>query len=166
MSCEDYEAAGCAFTDGKLILAGYQPNKPQPFISGIGGMKEEGEGPLDTALRETLEELFEIQETSPYISELKATLNPSKVIQNKTYILLAFTFEDLDAILRILKSRGATSKMYSTFPETLFELLFDRKILEDEKHEISHLALLPLVRHEHQNPFVSSDFLEDMAALI
>jgi hypothetical protein len=164
MSTEEYEAAGCAFTDGKLILAGYQPNKPQPFISGLGGAKAEGETPFDTALRETLEELFEVQDPpQALLSELEATLTPSSVLQNGTYIMFVFSFADLEAILRLAKLHIAHTKMYSTFPETLVELVFGRQ--SQPEAEISHLVLLPLVRHDSANPFVSADFLQDITAL-
>ena len=59
---ENFRAAGSVFTDSKIILAGYQPRKKKPFISGIGGKREEGESYMDTAIRETVEELFEFKD--------------------------------------------------------------------------------------------------------
>jgi 8-oxo-dGTP pyrophosphatase MutT (NUDIX family) len=50
--------AGCIFTDGNLILAGYQPKGP--YISGIGGSSFDGEEPIVTAMREVMEELLGI----------------------------------------------------------------------------------------------------------
>jgi hypothetical protein len=47
---DEYTACGVVFTDGRHILAGYQPNKKNPCISGIGGMKEKGETHFDTAM--------------------------------------------------------------------------------------------------------------------
>ena len=52
--------AGIMFTDGKLVLAGY--NSKHLFISGIGGKIKENETPILTAVRETVEELFELEE--------------------------------------------------------------------------------------------------------
>jgi hypothetical protein len=56
------EAAGIVFTNGTHILAGYQPRKKNPHISGLGGSKQKDESYMQTAWRETLEELFELKD--------------------------------------------------------------------------------------------------------
>ena len=59
------------------------------------------------------------------------------------YVSFIFSFEELEKLLRILKNYGIVSPLYSTFPLTLNELLFQRKI--DVEAEISHLCLLPIL---------------------
>ena len=52
--------AGIMFTNGSLVLSGYSQHKNK--LTGIGGKKENNELPYETALRETMEELFELKE--------------------------------------------------------------------------------------------------------
>ena len=171
---DQYKAAGSVFTDKKLILAGYQPRKRKPVISGIGGKKEEGETYIDTALRETLEELFEFKLLpKELLNEIKSSLVPQKIIQNGDYIMVVYTFNDLELMLRIIQKYKLKSVLYDTFPKTLMDLLFKRKLsFEGEnanlffKPEISYLALLPLVEHNKANPFVDLYFIEDMPILL
>ena len=156
-SFDNYTSAGIVFTDGKLILAGYQPYKM--YISGIGGSKKPHETYTQTALREMLEELFEIDTIpGPLISDIVNTVKPQKVLQNKQYVMLVYTFTDLDRIFELLSKYELSSRAYDTIPTTLIELLFSRKFRE--KNEISHLCLLPLVRSS-----IDKDLLEDMKLL-
>jgi len=57
-----HHSAGMIFTNDRVILAGYQrkwrPNEVR-FISGFGGSMENGEHPLQAAIRETIEEIYE-----------------------------------------------------------------------------------------------------------
>ena len=154
-----FKAAGVVFTDGKLILAGYQPLKKTPFISGIGGSKEPGESYKETALREMVEELFEVPPPAGLIAELKKH-KPNRVLHTGTYVRLVYTFEDLDAMLKLMKTYSLKSPLYDTFPETLMELLFERR--PKAKVEISHLCLLPVVKHDAGAPFVVSYFVKEM----
>ena len=166
-----YKAAGIIFTDGKHILAGYQPNKPKPFLSGIGGMKEKGEEYLDTAIRETLEELFEF-EYIPFelIHEIKNTITPVKYIQNKIYISVVYTFDDLYEILNILPRYDLNSYLYETIPKTVLELIFRRKTSvvgkNPEVSDLTLLTVLTVLKHDPKNPFVDPNFIEDMNLLM
>ena len=143
---ETYKSAGTIFTDDMYILAGYQPNKKIPFISGIGGMKHKGETYLHTAIRETIEELLEIH-TFPYklMYDIISRIKPKNVVINTTYVIIIFTFDDLIHILQLVKKYELISPIYSTIPTNLIELLFERKSYK--KSEISHLILLPAVKN-------------------
>jgi NUDIX domain len=156
-----YKAAGVVFTDGHLILAGYQPLKAAPFISGIGGSKEEGETYKETALREMVEELFETSVPPALLAELKTYVShsPRKVLRSATYVRLVYTFEDLVDMLAIMK-KHIKSPLYATFPLTLMDLLFHRRV--GAKAEISHLCLLPVVKHDTRDPLVVSYFVKEM----
>lgn len=171
-SIHKYKAAGSVFTDGKLMLAGYQPKKRKPFISGIGGGRESGETYMDTAVRETLEELFEFKEIPEKLTEeIKTEVIPQRVIQSASYIMVVYTFEGLEQILHLVKKHSLNSPLYDFLPTTLMDLLFKRKLdISSEnlffKPELSHLALLPLVRHPKSIPFVDAYFIEDMPLLL
>jgi len=161
---ESYKAAGCVFKSTHHILAGYQPKKKTPYISGIGGKKEAHESFMDTALRELVEELLEANPTPELIQDIKVSVTPTKVVQNGSYILVLYTFESLISILKLLKRHAVNSPLYDTVPETLIDLLLKRKI--SSKSEISHLCILPLVEHDRKNPFVDPYFIKDMPILM
>jgi hypothetical protein len=66
---EDYIAAGCIFTNQTHVLAALQTKRGVEKISGLGGMKKTGESCERTALRETLEELFELPKDESEVND-------------------------------------------------------------------------------------------------
>jgi len=168
-----FTAAGVVFTDGRHILAGYQPKKKKPFLSGIGGGRDEGETFTMTAIREMIEELYEVSAIpkktyDPIYKEIVQRVIPNKIVQSGKYIMLVYTFKDLEKILKIAKRHGLTSPLYDTMPTTLMDLIFTRKSYygADKIPEISHFAILPVVRHPTEHPFVDPYFIEDMDKLL
>jgi hypothetical protein len=153
--------AGCLFTNGTHVLAGYQPNKQFPSINGIGGKPEEGEEPIVTALREFLEEVFGIYDCVKGIAALR-TVVPRHVLEQKRYITYIYDFNDLEKILEIVSGLGVSSPLYGILPRSLVELLFTRMAV---KSEISHLCLIPLVQHG-THPFVEPYFLRDLSKIL
>ena len=155
--------AGCVFSDGKHILVGYQPNKKKPGIRGIGGHKEGNETYLETAYRETLEELFHIEATqipTGLIAKLSTTLKPQHYKMKKGYVMVFLTFKDLETLLILCQKAGLRSPLYSKLPKTLIETIQMRGI--DLKAEISTLCLLPVVHHtgkvkDFVNPYLVDD---------
>ena len=150
--------AGCLFTNGIHVLAGYQPNKQFPSINGIGGKPEEAEEPIVTALREFLEEVFGIYDCVKGVSLLR-TVVPRHVLEQKRYITYIYDFNDLVKILEIVSGLGVSSPLYVEFPRSLVELFFTRLPV---KSEISHLCLIPLVDHG-PHPFIEPYFLRDLS---
>jgi hypothetical protein len=151
--------AGCLFTNGSHVLAGYQPNKQFPSINGIGGKSEEDD-PIVTALREFLEEVFGIYDCVKGIAELR-TVVPRKILEQKRYITYIYDFNDLVKMLEIVSALGVSSPLYAIPPLSLVELLFTRLAV---KSEISHLCLIPLVQHG-THPFVEPYFLRDLSKI-
>jgi len=149
--------AGCLFTNGTHVLAGYQPNKQFPSINGIGGKPEEGEEPIVTALREFLEEVFGIYDCVKGIAEMRRVV-PRHIFQQKRYVTYIYDFNDLEKMLEIVSGLGVSSPLYADIPRSLVELLFTRMAV---KSEISHLCLLPLVQHG-THPFIEPYFLRDL----
>lgn len=161
----NYKSAGCFFTDGRYVLAGYQQNKLIPRISGIGGSKHNGETPVDTALRETIEELFDIDYIpTKLIEDIKMNVPPQSIFKNHTYRLITYNFTDIENILNIMNKHSMKSPLYYTFPTNFQELLFHRGV--DGDSEISHLALLPFVDHTKSSTFVCPLLLSDMTLLL
>ena len=159
-----YKAAGCFFTDGRLFLAGYQPHKSRPRISGIGGGRNPGESVVRTALRETLEELFDLKTVTGFmITEILGAIHTDRIVESGSYHMVVLTFNDLEIIMGVLAKLNITSPLFNTFPRSMAELLFERKI--DAASEISHLALLPCVKGIVVCPALVRDIAEvDLAA--
>ena len=158
----EFNAAGTIFTNGTHVLAGYQPNRPNPCISGIGGKREGDEEFLHTALREMLEELLCIYDESELLASLKE-LEPRRILKHRKYMMVVYSFDDLEKMLEIVKNSGITSQLYDEIPLTLSTLIFKRL---SKKSEISHLSILPLVKHGRDMPFIESYFLKDLQMLL
>jgi hypothetical protein len=157
----EFKAAGVAFTNGYHVLAGYQPHKKYPTISGIGGSREADESYMQTGLRECIEELFApIYIPKSLIPKLSVII-PKKVVKSGTYINIIYTFEDLQLMLKIIKRSGIDSPLYKIFPKTLNELIMSR--IPDKSAEISHLALLPVISSISAHTFMDPMFLADMS---
>lgn len=137
-----FSAAGCLFTDKKLVLAGYQFRHGKGVLDGIGGSREEGEKAIETAFRETLEELFDIVPSAALIAEMRRTFKPRSKFQTGQYICFVYNFKILEKMMVFLKGRGLRSPLYKVFPVTVTELLFSRRILPTE---LTHLSLIPFV---------------------
>ena len=156
-SKEPPPAAGCLFTDGKHVLAGYQPHKKNPVITGIGGTSKEGEQPFDTAIREMLEELFELERIpADLIKDVKLIIPRKRIVIDK-YTIFAYSFDDLYIIMQLVCNHTCKSRIYNELPTNLLELISDRK-WNSRRQEITDLALLPLV----SNLSISKEFINDV----
>jgi len=133
--------AGILFTDGKFVLAGYSQHKSA--ITGIGGKAKPGEKPTETALRETIEELFEFEEIpETLIRLLYAFLTFDKTMIRSGYSVFIMTFDDLNMIFRTMMFVcNLKSTVYDVVPTSLNELIMNRKV--NPSAEFSHLILLP-----------------------
>jgi len=140
-------SAGILFTNNTHVLAGYQlinkhNKQDEKVLSGFGGKKENDETDIQTAIRETLEELFEINVTDFLVSFIEKILIPRKIIIQNNYTLFIFNFDDLLVILNVIKFNDLASKLYDVIPLTLTDLILNRKHYHES--EISELSLLPI----------------------
>jgi hypothetical protein len=146
--------AGCLFTNYNHVLAGYQPKKKIPFISGFGGKKLSYETIIETAIRETIEELFDINYVPFELIYRIKKINPTKVIMQDNYLLFVYSFEQLLDILHISKEIISTY-IYLSFPTTVHDLIFNRII--NNKSEVSQLCLLPYTKNIKIDPIFILD---------
>ena len=158
---DEYTASGVVFTNGVHILAGYQPNKKKPCISGIGGRKKPGETYFETAIRELVEELFEIY-TIPQelLQDIREQMLPKKIIRTEGYVNHVYTFSDLQTLLILMKKHSMESELYKEMPSNISELVFNRTIVKKQV-EISHICILPLVKHDSTTQYIDPCFLSD-----
>lgn len=156
-------SAGCCFTNGSLYLAGYQPHKKVPCIHGIGGHLKEGETELEAAIRELIEELFEIHPAPDSLRrEIELHFPPRKVHTIHSYTVHMYTFDDLEDMLRRMQKYNLESKLYESFPTTVTDLIFKRNTSNCRMAEISHLTILPFVSHPNDTQLVSPQLLSDI----
>ena len=129
--------AGCMFTDGRIVLAGFQPKMGK--ISGFGGGAKPYETPFETAIRETLEELLGVSEV-PH--ELIAKMpEGGRHISYPAYTCFLYSFDDLETILRRSRRYYVMSPYYSDFPVTIGDLILKRDPAAEG--EVTRLFLLP-----------------------
>ena len=137
-----FSAAGCLFTDKKLVLAGYQFRHGRGVLDGIGGSRDGSETAIETAFRETLEELFDIVPSAALVAEMRRHFKARSKFQTEQYICFVYNFKTLEKMMVFLKERGLRSPLYKVFPVTVTELLFNRRI---RPTELTHLSLIPFV---------------------
>ena len=155
----DFDGAGTVFTNGNTVLAGYQKEDRAPSINGIGGHRKGSETYLQTALRETVEELFGLDDVpATLIQTLGQTLKTSRVHKSGSYVLVIYTFADLETLLKVVERAVKRSPLYSVFPKTLSSLIIDRNPDVNPRPEIVHLCILPVVK----GCFIDSQLLDDM----
>ena len=148
--------AGCMFTNGQVVLAGFQPKIGK--ISGFGGAKINDEMPYETAIRETLEELFGF-ENIPYELIAKMPI-VDRHIAYPSYTCFLYNFDDLDTILRRARRYFLTSPYYVDFPTNISELILNRQY-SDDTMEVTQLFLIPT----DSNIVVSRAFQKDLDAV-
>jgi hypothetical protein len=162
---ESFEAAGVIFADVTTVLAGYQPKKKTPGITGIGGKRQAGEHYIQTAHRECLEELFDWSKVgADFLNKMATTITPLHVISDDGYVNLVYTFDDLLKILKLVKKAGLKSHLYTERPASIEDLVLKRKPANSS--EIQGLCLIPLVYYSHKHPIVQNEFRQDICDLV
>ena len=142
------------FTDGQTMLVGYKQSTNK--ITGIGGKSNRIELLTKTAVRETLEELFEFEEIpNQLLQTVHAELVFDKAICYGNYTTYIMTFVDLHKIFEILMLFDLKSKVYDTIPTGLLTLISRRKA--NSEAELSHLMLLPCVENIEIDRCILSD---------
>ena len=154
------------FTNDRVVLGAYQSKRGAISISGLGGNRNGDETFMETALRETIEELLDVNDVPKrLLKALEKSLKP-KSIRGKDvegwglYVLVIYTFEDLEMILKCVAPLG--SPLYAKFPRTISALLLDRNPARSPHTEITYLTLLPFGDQYTTTP-IHPDLVEDMA---
>jgi hypothetical protein len=149
--------SGILFTDGNLVLGGYSSKKQK--ITGIGGKSEKNEIRWQTAIRETIEELYEFTDLNwDLLNSLSRKLSFDTVVSSGSYTTFIMSFEDLEVIIKEVFNWSLISKVYPVLPKNIMELIFSRIHDENINVELSRLVLIPC-KSKFQ---VSKCFLNDI----
>jgi hypothetical protein len=151
-----------------MVLAGYQRKRGDVIISGLGGSRRDDETFIETALRETLEELFDIKEVPPKLLEdLKGKIRPASIKGKEVpdwgiYVQLIYTFEDLQVILKYVERAAIKTHLYESFPRTISDLLLKRNPrTRSSSPEIEYLTIIPAAA-DYVGAEFQPEFLEDL----
>jgi hypothetical protein len=136
-------SAGIVFKSETHVLMGYQPDKNS--ISGIGGKPMGHETPIETALRETVEEMFGLHPKKKLMDILLTVFTGREPVKNGSYTMFLCSMTDLDLFMMSVKDHSDGSPYYKKFPKTLDDLLFERRTPLGV--EVSHLCMVPII-HE------------------
>jgi hypothetical protein len=134
-------SAGIVFKSETHVLMGYQPDKN--MISGIGGKPIGNETSIETAFRETIEELFGLQPSKSLMEVLVNNFGFKPEVKNDSYTMFIYTIDELLHFLCVIKSYSGSSPYYTNFPTSLDSLLFDRRTPLGV--EVSHLCMVPII---------------------
>lgn len=154
-------AAGILFTNGTHVLAAHQRKNGREIISGLGGKMEAADlTPYYAAVRETLEELFDIEPSTHLISRICSDVQPIHTEATAGYTNHQLSFDDLEQILLIVSRSDAISPIYpgGAVP-TIDELLLRRK--PKKNSEVRALSIMAVSGAWN----VDADFATDLASI-
>ena len=134
-------SAGILCFSNTHVLAGVQKYKKRQ-IGGFGGKCENVDVDFrDTAIREFLEELFNIRATPTLAACIDPFLTIPTYVASHDYAIFFITLTDLELILDNLTYAGAKSPYYPEgFPRTISQLISERSMKVNG--EISRVLLL------------------------
>lgn len=160
-----WAGAGLVFTNGDMILCGYEPHKKIPAIYGIGGKRESTDTTYyHTAFREAFEEILGMGPPAGLIGLLISAARPQKIVKiggGAGYIMIQYSFADLMRFLGIMRHSGVRTPFYTKIPRSMEDLLLLR--LHKVSTEMTHLCILPVVRPA---PIVSRDLASDIESMV
>jgi hypothetical protein len=149
-------AAGLFFSDDRHLLGAYQRKNGHLIISGLGGKQEASDPTLYyTAVRETLEELYDIKPSTGLINQVIHALKPHVTIDFEGYANFYLSFDQLNLLMEMVAADTA-SPIYRTMPRTITDLIQNRRPLPNS--EISALALMPM----ESNAQIDAEFNNDI----
>lgn len=122
----NWEGAGILFTSHNTILAGYKVIDDEWELSGFGGKKLENELYYQTAIRETLEEIYEVPVTPNIVNYVASRLKITKVVNNNGYIVVIVSLNQFKHFMLAAINFNFDTPMYKELPTSSVELIGKR----------------------------------------
>ena len=135
-----FSAAGILFQHEAKFLSGWNPSLGA--WSGFGGKRRGIEYSIQTAIREVVEELFQVNPSADDIRVLEEILSPFDFEQNGDYVVFFMNVSSLFQISVFLEKKGYRSPLYSLFPTNVVDLVEKRILPEGNTYEVTHLCFL------------------------
>jgi hypothetical protein len=152
-----FSAAGILFQHDTKFLSGWNPSLGA--WSGFGGKRRGSETSVQTAFREVIEELFQVNIRAEHLSALEVILSPYDFAQNGSYVVFFMNVSSLFQISVFLEKKGYRSPLYSSFPTNVIDLLEARNLPVVNTFEITHLCFLDVSSSAPLDPYFKSDLL-------
>jgi len=149
-------AAGVMFLRNNYdTLMGFTPKRSH--YSGFGGMHEEGESILVTALREAVEELYGIHPDDELLDELVDRFAENPRYERDGYLFILIWFDEYPELADIVRFHARRSPYYERFPKSIKSLVRKRRSVADM--EITRLIVgTPMGNYDYP---VDPDFIAD-----
>jgi hypothetical protein len=122
----EWHGAGILFTSHNTVLVGYKIVNDNWQISGFGGKRNEDETYYQTAIRETLEELYEVPITNEMIDYVVRRLEYTKVVNNNGYILIICKLSKITEFMLAAVHFMFDTPLYETLPYSATALIGER----------------------------------------
>jgi len=145
--------AGCLFIQYGYALVGY--SQKYKHYSGFGGKQNIDETPIQTALRETAEELLGFDPTKTELEHLEKLLEHKKLITRNNYAFLVLNIDELSVFSNVFGARQ--SPYYKTIPKNTAQFILERN--PTETAEITEIKIIKVV--SSTNGDVDKEFIED-----
>ena len=174
IDCKEYYGAGLHFIDEAdgSIVAGAQPHKKTPCISGFGGKAEASDGSsVITAYRETIEELCGVSVDEEFIRGLinELGLVPLGYEMADGYVYYLLSQRDMVSIIGYVWMRRRSFIRYYVgpyAPQSVEEVVqcrvWSSEAEEDTHHEVGRLYILHGQGKGHDGLSLDPLFVKDM----
>lgn len=123
----EWNSAGILFTNNNTVLVGYKIIDDKWLVSGFGGKRNKDEQYYETAIRETLEELYEVTVTKEMIEYVARRLKITTAINNNGYILIICKLNKMNEFILAGVNAICYTPVYDNLPYSVTELIGKRK---------------------------------------
>lgn len=155
-------SAGILFLENASFLAGFQ--RKQMRWTGFGGKALPQEIPEETAVRETVEELFEINLSKQHIQDLVEELDIWMPYSSSGYEFFLLPFSGITIISDFLEAKEYRTPVYPQFPKSITALISHRIL--SKATEIEKINLFSFSDIQEFQPAFDKHLLSDLRFFI
>jgi hypothetical protein len=162
----DWHSAGILFISNNTALIGYKIINESWIVSGFGGKKEEGELYYQTAIRETLEELYEVPITKEVIEYVANRINVKKIVNNDGYVLMICETKQINKFILAGIHFVFDSLMYDSLPYSVLSLIGKRNEISDSEYPFIGFLPMSMILSDSSPLKIDPNLISDMKYVI